>query len=286
MNNKLDTDLISLRSFIAVVEEQSFSAAANRVGRTQAAVSLQVSKLEERLGVKLLNRDSRSVNLTDEGKVFISYARKIIATSDEALLALLNSSKANLRVGFGEFLAPSNLYEIIQNFKAQYPNCDVSLNLGLGDNLVESLKQGDLDLVFAGPWIGNYNNGKILWEEQLVWTGNSYDKDNLDLVLIKEPCSFRKAALNALDNDNKDYKIVIQTSSLSAVQSAVSANAGISVVPKSAVINNMNIIEGELPGLPSIAVMCYENKEHNNIYSKNFIEFLKSNLDNSVNIIS
>jgi len=79
----LDVDLLTLRSFLAIIDLGSFSAAAQQIGRSQSAVSLQIARLEDRMQVSLLERTSRSVKLTPEGETFASYARKIIDLSDE-----------------------------------------------------------------------------------------------------------------------------------------------------------------------------------------------------------
>ncbi|MEM9080302.1 MAG: LysR family transcriptional regulator, partial [Verrucomicrobiota bacterium] len=101
----METDLLTLRSFVAVVEEGGFSAAAKRVHRTQSAISLQMAKLEERLNVQLLERTSRSVSLTSAGETFLSYARRILELADEASLAVsAPDEKALLRVGFPNYL--------------------------------------------------------------------------------------------------------------------------------------------------------------------------------------
>ncbi len=98
---KLETDLISLRSLVAVIEEGGFSAAARRMHRTQSAISLQIAKLEERLNTKLLERTSRSVNVTPAGETFVSYARRILELADEAIMAVTSPAELTLlRVGF------------------------------------------------------------------------------------------------------------------------------------------------------------------------------------------
>ena len=115
---KLDTDLLSLRALIAVVEEGGFSAAARRVHRSQSAVSLQVAKLEERLNTRLLERTSRSVSLTPAGETFISYARRILEMADEAMLAVTAPEESTLlRVGFAEYLAPQHLHNLLAQFR-------------------------------------------------------------------------------------------------------------------------------------------------------------------------
>ena len=100
LNYKLETDLNTLRSFVAIVEEGGFSAAARRVHRTQSAISVQIAKLEDRLNTKLLERENRPITVTPSGESFLSYAYKILELADEAVLAATSPDEATLlRVG-------------------------------------------------------------------------------------------------------------------------------------------------------------------------------------------
>ena len=190
---KLETDLICLRSLIAVVEEGGFSAAAKRIYRTQSAISLQIAKLEERLNTKLLDRTSRSISVTPAGETFVSYARRILELADEAVLAVTAPGETTLlRVGFAEYLAPQHLHTLLARFRRAHPNCDLSLVLGAGSMMLEALDRDELDVVFAGP---EADKGQVLWEEPLVWTGTSNLANNpaapIELVLMHAPCSYR-----------------------------------------------------------------------------------------------
>ncbi|NNE93008.1 MAG: LysR family transcriptional regulator [Verrucomicrobiales bacterium] len=286
-NFKLDTDLLSLRSLIAVVEEGGFSAAARRVGRTQSAISLQIAKLEDRLGAKLLERTSRSVSVTPAGEIFLSYARRILELSDEAFLAVsAPEEKTLLRVGFAEYLAPRHLPNLLATFRRAHPNCELSLVLGMGVDLFPSMDEGKLDLVFAGP---EADNGTLLWEEELVWTGageggpesNSDEVgEPLDLVLMHPPCSYRKIAFDSLTKAGKPWKMSIEANSVQAVQSAIRAGLGISVLPHSSVAEDLSFLSGEtLPALPNTAVMSYERPDQTHPYAQRFIDFLMASVE-------
>lgn len=281
---KLDTDLISLRSLVSVVDEGGFSAASRIIGRTQSAISLQISKLEDRLGVKLLERTSRSIALTAAGEVFISYARRILELSDEAVMAVSSPDEKDLlRVGFAEYLAPQHLHNLLAKFRRAHPNCDLSLVLGGGPGMLESMNRGDLDIVFAGPEGGN---GENLWEEPLVWAGNNdksiFDRKDLELVLMHPPCSYRKIAFDSLTKDGKSWKLSIDANSVNAVQSAIKAGLGISVLPISAVRDDMYVISEGLPELPNTAVVSYVAKDLDNPYAQRFIDFLLSDVEESI----
>ena len=245
---KLEADLISLRSLVAVVEEGGFTAAERRIGRSQSAISLQVAKLEERLGIKLLERTSRSVSITPAGETFVSYARRILELADEAVLALTAPDEsALLRVGFTEYLVPQHLHTLLTRFRRAHPNCDLSLVLGLGSEMLESLDRGELDVVIAGP---ERDDGRVLWHEPMVWTGenklvNAPDS-TFELVMMHAPCSYRKIAFDALTKVGIPFKLSIDANSVQAVQSAVRADLGVSVLPVSAVLEGMPIIK-DLP---------------------------------------
>ncbi|MEM9280576.1 MAG: LysR family transcriptional regulator [Verrucomicrobiota bacterium] len=278
---QLDTDLLSLRSFIAVVEEGGFSAAAKRVNRTQSAISLQIAKLEERLDARLLERSSRSVSLTTVGESFLSYARRIVELSDEAILAVTApDEKTLLRVGFAEYLAPQHLPNLLARFRRAHPNCDLSLMLGMGIDLIPSLEEGRLDLVFAGP---EAENGELLWEEELVWTGpEGFDDQDeveaIDLVLMHPPCSYRQIAFDALTKVNQSWKLSIDANSVQAVLSAIRADLGISVLPRSAVPEDLAILSGDLPELPNTSVMSYARSDKPHPYSQRFVDYLMANV--------
>ncbi len=281
---KLDADLISLRALVAVVEEGSFSAAAKRIHRTQSAVSLQIAKLEERLNTKLLERSTRSVSVTSSGEVFVSYARRILELADEAALAVSSPDESTLlRVGFAEYLAPQHLPGLLARFRRAHPNCDLSLVLGLGNEMLESMGNGDLDLVFACPEV---EGGELLWEEPLVWTGAFDESDSagkaIELVLMRPPCSYRKLALDALTGAGKSWKMSIDANSVQAVQTAIRAGLGVSVLPLSAVTEDMPLVGKALPALPNTSVMSYARADLSHPYAKRFVDFLRVCFDESV----
>jgi DNA-binding transcriptional LysR family regulator len=281
---QLETDLNCLRSLVAVVEERGFSAAAKRVHRTQSAVSLQIAKLEERLNTKLLERTSRSLSLTAAGEIFVSYARRILELADEALLAVTAPEETTLlRVGFAEYLVPQHLHTLLARFRRAHPNCDLSLVLGSGSEMLDSMDRGELDLVFAGP---EGENGQVLWEEPLVWTGfvNLADDPEapVELVLMHAPCSYRQIAFTALAGAGIPWKLSIDANSVQAVQSAIRAGLGISVLPVSAVLEDMPFVAHVLPRLPNTSVMSYVPADQNHPYAQRFIDFLLACVEESL----
>lgn len=294
---KLDTDLASLRTLVAVVEEEGFSAASKRTHRTQSAISLQVAKLEERLNTKLLERSGRKTTLTPAGEVFVSYARRMLELADEAVLAVTSPEESTvLKVGFAEYLAPHHLHRLLSRFRRAHPNCDLNLTLGSGSTLLPKLDEGELDIVIAGP---EAVNGELLWEEQLVWTGvrelvptrlvcegsdggENTPASSIDLVLIHAPCSYRRIAIDALTKAGIGLKVVIDANSSSAVQASVRAGVGVSVLPLSAVHEDMPILYKELPELPKTSVMSYARADLSHPYAQRFVDFLLDSMKDDI----
>ena len=281
---KLETDLISLRALVAVVEEGGFSAAAKRINRTQSAVSLQIAKLEDRLNTKLLERSSRALSVTPAGETFLSYARRMLELADEAILAVTAPEEATLlRVGFAEYLAPQHLHPLLARFRRAHPNCDLSLVLGSGTTLLGEMERGELDVVFAGP---EADNGQVLWREPLVWTGtHPLDADPsapLELVLMPAPCSYRQIVFDALTKIAQPWKLSIEANSVQAVQSAIQAGLGVSVLPRSAVAQGMPLVHDALPPLPDTSVMSFLRTDLAHPYAQRFIDFLLSSLEDTL----
>lgn len=275
---KLETDLNTLRTLVAVIEEGGFSAAAKRIHRTQSAVSVQIAKLEDQLGVKLLERTSRSVSLTPAGESFLSYARRILKLADEAAYSISPPEEKDLlRVGFAEYLAPKHLQTVVSGFREKNPDCDLSLILGLGPPLLDMMENDVLDLVIAGP---EGQNGTMLREEPLVWTGTCEFKDGnpapLKMVLMPPPCIYRQIAFDSLAQIDLPWRMSIEANSFEAVQSAIRAGLGITVLPQTAIKEDMAIIKDSLPELPNTCVMSYVRPNGQHPFTDPFVDYLVS----------
>ena len=277
----LDADLLTLRSLIAVVDFGSFSAAAKQIGRSQSAVSLQIAKLEERMQVRLLERTSRSVKQTPAGETFLSYARRIIQLADEGFSAVTVPNVSEpLRIGFAEYLVPQHLQLILSRFRRAYPKTKLELHLGSGFDLHQDLLQQKLDIVVAGP---EGDDGLILMTEPLVWVGPQYfEPDGVDgsvgLILMQPPCSYRQAAFDALTAAGRAWHVAVNANSIQAVQSAVAAGLGVSVLARSAVNRDLMVISDVFPKLSKTSINAFWHSTKPHPLTKRFVDFLKEEL--------
>lgn len=159
-------ELRHLRYFITVAEELNFSKAALKLYTAQPSLSQQIKDLEEDVGVKLLHRTKRKVELTEEGAVFLEQARLTLAQADKAIAMARQVSQAKqqmLRIGFVPVAEMKIFPYILPNLRVQNPDLKIEL-LSLNNNeQIRLLKKGDLDLTFTRH---NFNSDEI--ESQFV----------------------------------------------------------------------------------------------------------------------
>ncbi len=275
---KLDIDLISLRALVAIADEGSFSAAAKRIGRTQSAVSLQIAKLEDRIDTKLFKRTSRTVIITEAGEKFTAYARRILDLADEAMMSISAPDIHELlRIGFADYLAPKHLHTLLARFTRAHPKVDLKLNLGSGTELHQEMTEGNLDIVVAGP---ESEGGQLLFKEPLVWVGSKTHEpdDQVSLILMPPPCSYRQAAYDCLTAENLRFKLTMEANSIHGVQSAVDAGLGVSVMAKSAVTENLQILNNIYPELPKTSIVSYIRPGSSRFLTERFLTFLVEGL--------
>jgi DNA-binding transcriptional LysR family regulator len=141
-------ELRHLRYFVAVAEELHFRRAAERLHVAQPAVSEQVRKLEEELGVRLLNRTQRSVSLTDAGAAMLEEARRVLHQAERAVSAARNAhdvAENSLRVGYLADSLPPMVPRALQQLQKRLPNTRIGLETGTPHNLLEEVRSGNLD---------------------------------------------------------------------------------------------------------------------------------------------
>ena len=123
----LDTD--QLRSFLAIVDEGSFTRAAERVHKTQSAVSMHIRRLEEQLGCALFVKQGRGARLTAEGEQLVEYARRILREEAGALAALSRKGlRGTVRFGVPDDYAEAFLADILLRFNHRHPLVEIAVS--------------------------------------------------------------------------------------------------------------------------------------------------------------
>jgi DNA-binding transcriptional LysR family regulator len=249
----LDLDLV--RTFATIANLGSFTRAAAALRRQQSTISLQLKRLEDQIGRKLIDRNPRSVKLTSEGETFLAYARKLLDINDE-VLARVNepTMRGTVRLGTPEDFATRHLPSVLARFAQAYPSVALEVTCELTLNLLERFRKGAFDLALIKRERATETGGIRVWREPLVWVRAERDfwssKEPLPLVVSPAPCVYRKRATEALDRVRRPWRVAYTCGSLAGSLAAVRAGLGMTVLPKEMVPPDLHIIDGKpLPDL-------------------------------------
>jgi DNA-binding transcriptional LysR family regulator len=240
----LDLDL--LRCFVTVCETQSMTHAASRLFRTQSAVSLSIRRIEDLLGLRVLEREPRAVRPTAAGERLLNHARRLLAAHEAMLDELAEPAlEGTVRLGTPEDFATSYLPEVLARFAHSHPRVALEVSCDLTLNLIGRFGRGEFDLVLIKREPAGAEAGVRVWREPLVWaSAPSFDIDaaeTLPLVVSPNPCVYRARALSALDQTGRSWRIAYTCGSLAGSQAAVRAGLGLSVLPRDMVPHDLAI---------------------------------------------
>ncbi|MBA8836361.1 LysR substrate-binding domain-containing protein [Rhizobium leguminosarum] len=253
-------DLDQLQTFIAIVDSGSFTKAADRVYKTQSAVSMQMRRLEERIGKQLFIKDGRGNRLTVEGEKLLNYARRIIRLNNEAIAAFDdNRLEGMLRIGTPDDYADRYMPEIIGRFAKTHPNVELYIVCEPSVDLAERMHKGELDiaLVTHNP---RERMSDVVRTEPLCWVGSANhpirDDAPVPLAVGRRDCQWRQLACSALDAVGREHQILFTSWSCTVVAAAVLAGMAVSVMPESALRTGMKVLSQAdgFPALPPVQI--------------------------------
>ncbi|RXR23700.1 LysR family transcriptional regulator [Sphingobium fluviale] len=269
----LPTEL--LRSFVAIVESGSMQRATERVFVTQSALSLQMKRLEDMLQTPLFYRDGRKLALTPAGEELLGYARNILATNDQAVIALNGEALAGaVRVGLIQDFAETLLGDILSCFVKGNPDTQLHVRVGGTTELTELMESDRLDMVLG---IGAQDDPAAICNAPTYWLGNKdlLDVKVLPLALMQSPCRFRDAALASLEACGRPYRIFMETASLSALRVAVESNIAITSRTELFSTRRVETEPTELPQLSGVSYLLKIRPDVHPVVSR-FAEIVRS----------
>ena len=255
-------DLFSIQCFIAVAEAKSFTKAAENVGRTQSAITQQISNLEKKLNTQLFER-GKKITLTSEGEIFLGYALKMYKLEREVLDHFKEPSMhGEVIFGVPEDFATVFLTDVLVDFARSHPKVGLNVECDLTFHLFEKFRDEKLDLVLVKmSSCHDFPYGVEIWSEPLVWVQKTNSKQIIEsneaipLVLSPNPCVYRLAALDALQNIQRKSKVVFTSPSYAGMIAAVKADLGLTVLPSTLIPEGLEILKNEdLPDLPDLHV--------------------------------
>jgi DNA-binding transcriptional LysR family regulator len=249
----LDTD--QLRSFLAIVDSGSFTKAAERVHKTQSAVSMHIRRLEEQLGCALFVKHGRGARLTVEGERLIEFARRMIQVEAGALAALSRKGlRGAARLGMPDDYAESFLAEILSRFNRRHPFVEVSVVCEASLELAAQVSAGALELALVTDHPG-FHGFELLREEPLVWAAAERfrieDGAAVPLALGSGTCVWRRAAEEALAAAPRPTRGLFFSKNFSAIGTVVRAGLAATILPVSLVGEGLRRL-GRTEGLPEL----------------------------------
>ncbi len=296
MNISLDL----YRIFYVVAKEGSISASSTSLFISQPAITFQIKKLEEQLGVILFTRTKHGMLLTDEGKVLFEYVKKgieNISNGENALSNLKNLDRGTVRIGVSTTICRCVLLPYLEQFHEKYPNIDIQINNNISSNLIKELRNGNLDiLLLFSPTKENKDLRIIpIKEVQDIFVGNKkyYDliknKYNHLKDLKSYPFIFPNSSSNSrthlnqyLKENHIDLKPKLEVVSYHLIVDLVKSGFGIGYATKEFIkdeLDNKTLYEIKItPNISkrTIAIVTMDKKEPN--YSvKKLIEMINQN---------
>ncbi len=263
MPTNLDMDV--LRSFVVATDLGGFVHAASQLGRSQSAISLQIKKLEEQVGLGLFRRQGRGVALTDAGDLMLTYARRILELNDEALSAARGTAiESTIRLGLPQDFVERFLPDILAGFHRAHPQIHVQLQFGRSRDLLAAASQGLLDLALG---FGDGERVRFRAHLPIVWVGAADlalpDGPPVKLALLDPPCIFRQAGIEALEQARVPCRLALSTPNVSGLWAAVKAGIGITPLTPLGVPEDLRILARpeRLPPLPHVQLVLSAGTE-------------------------
>jgi len=279
-------DIDQLRTFIAIVETGSFTRAAEIVHKTQSAVSMQMKRLEERLGRPIFARDGRASKLTEDGERLLDYARRIVKLNVEALAAFSDAElSGRVRLGVPDDYADRYLPEIMARFSRAYPGVELTVICEPTSDLVERIDAGELDLAIVTN-CEHLRPSEPFRRERLLWVTSSrhptHLEERLPLALGRPTCTWRRIAIERLEAIGRPCRILYTSSNAGAVAVAVLAGLAVSVLPESGLRPGMRVLSAAegFPELPSCRIGLLRNTHESSALAAALAEHIISSLDN------
>lgn len=255
MSTHPDISFEQMKAFRAVAEKLSFSEAAKSLFRTQSAISIQVSKLEDNLDQKLFHRSTKHIEMTPAGEILLRYVERIFETVQEAQAAIRDIDqqvKGLLVISTSDTTACYRLPKIFQEYQQRYPDVDINIQNHTSPQTIEKVANNSVDIGIAT--IRNlpaHVSSKPLFQRKDVLICHPdhplanrsevmlKDLERYPMVLLDNKCSSRRLLDSYCEQAKVRLDISMELSSIEVVKSLVRINTGISIVPQISVLEDI-----------------------------------------------
>lgn len=254
--NLANLDLDTLRTLVTAVDLGGFGQAAERLGRTPPAISLQMKRLQQDLGVALFRKQGRKLLLTEAGTTALGYARRILALNDELMETARGTTLGgHLRVGCPQDFAPI-LPDVLKRFAVLYPRMLVELRIDGSAMLLEALSKAQIDVALT---VGRgESDATRIGSIDVVWIAadgfTPPREEALPLAMLGPQCAFRQRAVDALTAAGISHRLAATSPSLNGLWAAALGHLGLTARTALGLPSGV-IHDTRLFGLPALGSM-------------------------------
>ncbi|MFC7705252.1 LysR family transcriptional regulator [Plastorhodobacter daqingensis] len=266
-------DMTALRSFVAVADAGGVTRAAGFLNLTQSAVSMQIKRLEESLGLQLLDRSGRGVELTAAGEQLLGYARRMLSLNDEVFSRLTHQAyEGEIVLGVPSDIVYPSIPQVMQRFAAEFPRMRVHLLSSYTRRLKALFARGECDLILTTEDAVD-PGGETLTELKLVWIGapggTAWRQRPLPLA-FEHNCIFRTGVQQALDRAGIPWVMAVESDSTRSVEASVSADFAVHTLVEGAEPRYLEPVQhgGALPDLASTQINMYVSEAHGKVVAE------------------
>ena len=255
-------DITTLRSFVAVAQSGGVTRAAGFLNLTQSAVSMQLKRLEELLGIELLDRSGRGVALTSAGEQLLVYARRMVALNDEVIERLTDQAyEGEITLGVPHDIVYPAIPRVLKQFAAAFPRVKVQLASSYTQALKTQFARGEVDIILTTE-SGLDDGGETLSTIPLIWIGAqggaAWRQSPLRLAMGRF-CAFRPRVIEALEAAGVPWDLVVESENDRTIEATVSADLAVHTVLRGMQPPHLEEIDhgGALPDLPVQNINLY-----------------------------
>jgi DNA-binding transcriptional LysR family regulator len=254
-------DIRLLATFVEAAYSGTLSATAVQVGRTQSAVTMQIQRLEEALGLSLFHRSGSGVRLTGSGERLLAYAERILRLHDEAVSTLTEKGPhGSIIFGSPEDYLIAFFPTLLRGFASFYPHVEIKVVSAPTVELHSLLHSRRIDLALISTPNAE-GSPEVVRTEPLVWVGSKPQLELYDfgeVVPMALPASNamdHKAACDAMARAKIRYEITYASNSLAGLIAVARSGLAISVMTREAVPSDLHILDDPLPPLPRLGML-------------------------------
>ena len=240
-----------LRTVAAVARHRSFTKAAEELYVAQSAISQQIRRLEAELGIEIFRRNSRSVELTEEGEVILAQAHRVLAEVDDLhnqLEELTGLLRGTVRIGGTYPFGPYDLYGVLAEFRGMHPGVSIHMVEDTQEEMLAMVREDELDCAFASvdpDAIGRDFAATLLWEDEFVAvsavdhpfadrTGITFEQLAAeDLITHRDNSALRRRLEATLGKRGLEPRIAFVCTEMTAVRALASKGLWVAVLPRS-----------------------------------------------------